>query len=64
MGIMNLKRCTKFKEAFSEIDAPFKVLYFGMCKTSGVVTDFETGVKFTLNFVYFSAKLWKNIQAN
>ena len=61
MGIMNLKRCTKFKGAFSEIDAPFKVLYFGMCKTSGVVTDLGIGVKFILNFVYFSVKLWQNM---
>jgi len=31
-------------------------------RKNGIVMVLEIGVKFIPNFVYFSAKLWKNIQ--
>ncbi len=33
-------------------------------KKSGEILGLGAGVRFTLNFAYFSAKLWKNIQSH
>jgi transposase-like protein len=62
----SIKRRTKSKGSFPTIDLAFKMLYLATqrLKRNGIVMELEIGVKFILNFVYFSVKLWKNIQSN